>query len=70
MDNKERKQIKEKWSTPVNQKKLKELEVRFGKYKKVVLSTTGKAYKVPTKDILTIGLKGADLEKYPEWDEK
>ena len=49
---------------------LKELEMQFGKYKKIVLTTTGKAYKVPLRDILTVGIKGIDLPKYPEWKDK
>ena len=59
--------IKEKWETPEGQKLLKELEMQFGKYKKIVLATNGKAHKVPLKDILTVGVKGIDLPKYPEW---
>jgi len=59
--------IKQKWETPEGQKLLKKLELEFGKYKKITSMTTGKSYKVPTKDILTIGVKGSDLSKYPEW---
>ena len=59
--------IKQKWETPEGQKLLKKLELQFGKYKKITLTTTGKSYKVPTKDILTIGIKGKDLSNYPEW---
>jgi len=42
----------------------------FGEYKKVVDAVTGKAYKVPTRDILEKGLRHADLPKYPEWREE
>jgi len=49
---------------------LKDLEMQFGKYKKIVLTTNGKAYKVPLRDILTVGVKGVDLPKYPEWEDK
>ena len=49
---------------------LKELETRFGKYKKIVLTATGKTYKVPLRDILMVGVKGIDLPKYPLWKEK
>jgi len=61
--------IKSKWDTATGQQYLKELENQFGKFKKIVLITTGKAYKVPTRDILIVGIKGTDLEKYPEWEE-
>lgn len=59
--------MKSKWDTATGQQMLKELETKFGKYKKIILITTGKAYRVPTRDILTVGIKGTDLEKYPEW---
>ena len=28
---------------------------------------TGKAYRVPTRDIIEKGLKQGDLKNYPEW---
>jgi len=59
--------IKQKWETPEGKLLLKKLIRKFGKYKTIVLTSTGKSYKVPTKDILTIGIKGVDLDKYPEW---
>ena len=62
--------MKSKWDTATGQQYLKELENQFGKYKKITLITTGKSYKVPTRDILIVGIKGTDLEKYPEWEEK
>ena len=62
--------IKQKWETPEGKKLLKELEAELGKYKKIVLTTNGKAYKVPLRDILTVGVKGVDLPKYPEWEDK
>jgi len=58
------------WSSPEGQKALEEYESVFGKYKKIELITTGKSYKVPTRDILIFGIKGTDLEKYPEWKEE
>jgi hypothetical protein len=39
----------------------------FGEFKKVVDAVTGKAYRVPTRDIIEKGLRHADLVKYPEW---
>lgn len=62
--------IKQKWETATGQALLKDMERMFGKYKKIVLTTTGKAYRVPLKDILTVGIKGVDLPKYPEWKGK
>ena len=62
--------IKQKWETAQGQQMLKDLEMQFGKYKKIVLTTNGKAYKVPLRDILTVGVKGVDLPKYPEWEDK
>jgi hypothetical protein len=41
----------------------------FGAVKKVVDSATGKAYAVPTRDIIEKGLRWADLPDYPEWRE-
>ncbi len=69
-DNQSIDNLKSKWDTATGQQYLKELENQFGKYKKITLITTGKSYKVPTRDILTVGVKGTDLEKYPEWEEK
>lgn len=40
----------------------------FGEFKRVVNAETGKAYKVPTRDILVHGLKHGDLARYPLWD--
>ena len=65
--NKTPEEIKKAWETPKEAKFIRECELRFGKYKKIVLITTGKSYRVPTRDILTIGIKGSDLSKYPEW---
>jgi hypothetical protein len=39
----------------------------FGEHKRVVDAETGKAYRVPTRDIIEKGLRHADLVKYPEW---
>ena len=45
------------------------LEQRFGKYKKVVRTSTGEIFKVPTRDIVLFGLKEQELDKYPKWEE-
>ena len=39
-------------------------------YKRVTNMETGKTHMVPIKDIILNGLKGYDLSKYPEVDEK
>jgi hypothetical protein len=41
----------------------------FGEFKKVVRTSTGVAYKVPTRDILECGIKEQDLDRYPPWDD-
>lgn len=41
-----------------------------GKFKKVVRLTTGAAYKVPTKNIIEMGLREQDLDRYPRWEEE
>lgn len=48
---------------------VERLEKGFGEEKKVVDSTTGIAYRVPTKDIVERGLTWKDLPKYPVWEE-
>ena len=60
-------EIEKDWQKPENQKKLKEMIKEFGEYKKVIDAKSGVAYKVPTKDIITKGLKQQDLDKYPIW---
>ena len=44
------------------------LENKFGKYKKVIDAETGKAYKVPLRDIIEKGLRYEDLKNYPLWE--
>lgn len=44
-------------------------EGQFGVYKKVVSLATGKAHRVPTRDIIEKGISGRDLVNYPEWVE-
>ena len=58
------------WATIEGQKILDDCEKAFGKYKKIQSLETGKSYKIPTRQILVYGIKGTDLEKYPEWEEK
>jgi len=51
-------------------RKLVERLIReFGEYKKVVDVETGKAYKVPVRDIIEKGLKYRDLINYPPWND-
>jgi hypothetical protein len=58
------------WLTTEGQKALDEYESVLGKYKKITSLESGKSYKIPTRQILIYGIKGTDLEKYPEWEEK
>lgn len=56
-------------SEECHERLVKKLIREFGEFKRVVNAETGKAYKVPTRDILVHGLKHEDLTKYPLWDE-
>lgn len=47
---------------------MNRLEAQFGKYKKVVDATTGKAYRVPLRYIVENGLKQIELPLFPEWE--
>ena len=62
-------EIEKDWQKPENQKNLKEMIKEFGEYKQVIDAKSGVAYKVPTKDIITKGLKQQDLDKYPIWED-
>lgn len=44
-------------------------EFAFGKYKKVIDTSTGRAHKVPTRYIVEFGLHGSELSKFPLWPE-
>lgn len=46
------------------------LELEFGMYKKVVDIETGRAHRVPTRDIIERGLRYQDLKNYPEWGDE
>ncbi len=48
---------------------IENLIEEFGEYKKVVDAETGRAYKVPTRDILEKGLRYKDLVNYPLWED-
>lgn len=63
----ERVRIQQEWEKPENRAKLEELIKIYGEYKKVIDQATETAYKVPTRDIITRGLKQEDLKKYPLW---
>jgi hypothetical protein len=54
-------------SEKCHQKFIDELVEKFGEHKKIIDQVTGKAYKVPTRDILEKGLSHSNLPKYPEW---
>lgn len=47
---------------------VKQLEEKFGKYKKVT-DEGGKSYRVPTRDIIERGLKYEDLSNYEMWED-
>lgn len=44
-------------------------EQMFGAYKKVIDLETGRAHRVPTREIIEKGLRQVDLKNYPEWEE-
>ena len=52
-----------------HEKFVAQMETEFGHFKKVVDVTTGKVYRVPTRDIIERGLRFQDLPNYPEWKE-
>lgn len=41
----------------------------LGEFKRVIDAETGKAHRVPTRDIIEHGLRHEDLAKYPLWEE-
>ena len=46
-----------------------DLEREFGTHKRVTRMTTGQSFAVPVRDIVEIGVKEEDLDKYPPWKE-
>jgi len=56
-------------SDECHKKLIEALVKKFGEYKKVVDAETGKAYKVPVRDILEKGLRYKDLISYPLWED-
>jgi len=56
-------------SDECHEKLVHRLEHEFGVYKKVVNLETGKAHRVPIRDIIEKGLRQRDLKNYPEWRE-
>jgi hypothetical protein len=55
-------------SEECHRKLVEKLIKGFGEYKKVIDAETGKAYKVPVRDIIEKGLKYKDLINYPPWE--
>ena len=47
---------------------VRNIELEFGDYKKVVDVTTGLVYKVPTRHIVEKGLRFSELKDFPLWD--
>ena len=56
-------------SDDCHEKLVYRLEQEYGIYKKAVDIVTGKAHRVPTRDIIERGLRQMDLKNYPEWRE-
>jgi len=56
-------------SEECHRKLVEKLIREFGEYKKIVDAETGKAYKVPVRDIIEKGLKYKDLINYPTWND-
>lgn len=57
--------IRRRWNH--NRPALRALCENFGRYKKVSYTVDGLARRVPTELILTEGIHGADLPKFPLW---
>jgi len=57
-------------SEACHKKLIDKLVKTFGKYKRVIDVTTGKAYKVSTREILENGIRQEELPKYPEWKDE
>ena len=47
---------------------VSQMEQEFGKYKKIVRMRTGGEFRVPTRDIIEVGVREEELDKYPKWD--
>ncbi len=56
-------------SEPCHAELINRLVAQFGEFKKVVRSSTGEAFKVPTRDILEKGIREQDLDQYPKWEQ-
>jgi len=57
------------YSDRCHEELVEALIAEFGEFKQVVRLSTGKAYRVPTRDIIERGLKEQELDNYPLWDE-
>ncbi len=50
--------------------RIKALErIAGGKFKRVVATETGKTHAVPVETLATEGIKGDELEAFPEWND-
>ena len=56
-------------STECHTALVEKMIAEFGEFKKVIRVSTGVAYKVPVKDIIELGIKEQELDKYPIWEE-
>jgi len=48
---------------------LNRLVAKHGQFKTVLRSSTGEAFKVPTRDIIEKGIREQDLDRYPRWED-
>ena len=56
-------------SDECHQELARRLVAQFGEFKQVVSMTTGVAYKVPMIDIIELGVREPDLDRYPVWED-
>ena len=66
----ERGRIQKDWEKIENKEKLEESIKIFGEYKKVVDQETCVGYRVPTRNIITKGLRQKELHQYPIWKDE
>lgn len=57
-------------SDECHEKLVADLERQFGQYKKVVRSSTGEEFRVPTRDFVEVGVQERDLDHYPRWSDE
>ena len=45
-----------------------EMEREFGTHKKIVRMRTGEEFRVPVRDMIEVGVREEELDKYPRWE--